>query len=93
MGVLGGVGKCGRGFGEGWGVERVGCGEEFGVGEGEEVVVPGEELGGEADVDGVDFIIQTPENNFLKCQLKSRAYVLWNKYGNKDIYIRKRGLW
>jgi hypothetical protein len=41
----------------------------------------------EADVDGVDFIIQTPENNFLKCQLKSRAYVLWNKYGNKDIYM------
>jgi hypothetical protein len=41
----------------------------------------------EADVDGVDFIIQTPENNFLKCQLKSRAYVLWNKYGNKNIYM------
>ena len=41
----------------------------------------------EADIDGIDFIVQTPENNFLKCQLKSRAYVHWNKYGGKNIYM------
>lgn len=41
----------------------------------------------EADIDGIDFIIQTPENNFLKCQLKSRAYVQWKKYGDKNIYM------
>lgn len=41
----------------------------------------------EADIDGIDFIIQTPENSFLKCRLKSRAYVQWNKYGNKNIYM------
>jgi hypothetical protein len=41
----------------------------------------------EADVGGVDFLLRTPEGRFLKCQLKGRAYIEKNKYGDRDIWM------
>lgn len=41
----------------------------------------------EADVGGVDFILRTPEDIFLKCQLKGRAYIEKKKYGDRDIWM------
>ena len=41
----------------------------------------------EADVDGVDFIVQTPSGDILKCHLKSRAYVAWDRYGGNNIFM------
>ena len=41
----------------------------------------------EADVGGTDFILRTPEDIFLKCQLKGRAYVEKKKYGDRDIWM------
>ena len=41
----------------------------------------------EADVDGIDFIIKTPTDNILKCQLKSRSWVEWDRYGGKNIFM------
>ena len=41
----------------------------------------------EADVGGVDFLLRTPEQRILKCQLKGRAYIEKNKYGDRDIWM------
>ena len=41
----------------------------------------------EVDFDGVDFLLKTPLGFIQKCQLKSRAYVEWNRYGGKDIFM------
>lgn len=39
----------------------------------------------EADAEGIDFLVRTPEGKFLKCQLKGRAYIEKKKYGDRDI--------
>lgn len=41
----------------------------------------------EADVGGIDFLLSTPGQKILKCQLKSRPYVEWNRYGGKDLFM------
>ena len=41
----------------------------------------------EVDINGVDFLLKTPLGFIQKCQLKSRAYVEWNRYGGKDIFM------
>ena len=41
----------------------------------------------EADVGGVDFLLASPYGIFYKCQLKSRAFVHWNKYGDKGLHM------
>ena len=41
----------------------------------------------EVDKGGVDFLIETPSGQIQKCQLKSRAYVEWNRYGAKDSFM------
>jgi len=41
----------------------------------------------EADVGGVDFLLASPYGVTFKCQLKSRAFVQWNKYGAKGLYM------
>ena len=41
----------------------------------------------EADIGGVDFILMEPSGQFLRCQLKSRAFVQKDKYGSKGIVM------
>ena len=41
----------------------------------------------EADVGGVDFLLASPYGMTYKCQLKSRAFVHWNKYGDKGLHM------
>jgi hypothetical protein len=41
----------------------------------------------EADVDGVDFVVRTPEGKHLPCQLKSRCIVQHDKYGGRGIWM------
>jgi len=41
----------------------------------------------EADVNGIDFLIETPAGLIQKCQLKSRAFVHWKKYGGENIHM------
>lgn len=41
----------------------------------------------EADVDGVDFVVRTPDGKYLPCQLKSRSTVQPKKYGGKGIWM------
>jgi hypothetical protein len=41
----------------------------------------------EADIDGIDFVLATPGNELLRCQLKSRAFVQKNKYGQREIWM------
>ncbi len=41
----------------------------------------------EADVGGIDFLLRTPQDVFLKCQLKGRAYIEKKKYGERDIWM------
>ena len=41
----------------------------------------------EADVGGVDFLLASPYGVTYKCQLKSRAFVHWNKYGDKGLHM------
>lgn len=41
----------------------------------------------EADVGGVDFLVGSPYGVVQKCQLKSRAFVQWGKYGARGIHM------
>lgn len=41
----------------------------------------------EADVDGVDFVVRTPDGKYLSCQQKSRCIVQPEKYGGKSIWM------
>ena len=41
----------------------------------------------DADVDGVDFAVKSPEGKFFSCQLKSRCTVEKKRYGGRDIWM------
>lgn len=41
----------------------------------------------EADIDGVDLVLKTPDKLLIECQLKGRCHVESKKYGQRNIWM------